>query len=280
MTKFMIIEKIKRRLGYPMVKVELDTRQIEDAIDEARQKWIKWAAGEATQEVFFTILLSGGQHIYDMPIGVIDVINYSANEGLGKINTLFTLDNYLYMHGYYDGLFASTYDGFNMINYHVARDFLETVKRYQVDAYNFKYHKYGNKLEIQPIPECGNVLTIPERVDCNGIVYPGVTVDSPGFILIDSFMIAGSTLPGYDETDNKDDLYVEDWILDYATALSMRTLGFIRRKFENSAGMMGNAGVQLDGSSLVTDANEWLDKLKETLKSEEPSIGYGISIGW
>ena len=35
-TKKQLAEKIKRRLGYPMVKVELHPRQIEDTMDYAR----------------------------------------------------------------------------------------------------------------------------------------------------------------------------------------------------------------------------------------------------
>jgi len=69
-TKKELAEKIKRRLGYPMIKVELHPRQIDDAIDYARDKFIKWAVGQATQETWFTVLLSAGQNFYDLPVGV------------------------------------------------------------------------------------------------------------------------------------------------------------------------------------------------------------------
>ena len=75
-TKKQLAEKIKRRLGYPMVKVELHPRQIEDAIDYARDKFIKWATGQATSETFFTLLLSAGQNFYDLPVGVTEVLSY------------------------------------------------------------------------------------------------------------------------------------------------------------------------------------------------------------
>jgi hypothetical protein len=63
-TKQQLAQKIKRRLGWPMIKVEIDNTQIYDAIDYARDKFIKWAVGQATNEVFFTLALSGGQTIY------------------------------------------------------------------------------------------------------------------------------------------------------------------------------------------------------------------------
>jgi len=64
MTKIDLAEKIRRRFGYPLVKVELTETQIFDAIDYARNKWIKWATGQSTHEVFFTIPLSGGQNFF------------------------------------------------------------------------------------------------------------------------------------------------------------------------------------------------------------------------
>jgi len=279
MTKEKLIEIVRRRLGEPVVVVELDDSQILDNLYEARDKWIKWAAGTATQEVFFTIALSGGQSIYNLPTGVTNVINYSIDVGLGNINTLFTLDNYLYNEGYYEALLSGgTADGYSLISYQIARDFLDTVAKYKVDAYNFKYHKYTNQLEIQPTPKCGNSLVIPEQTACNGTIIPSRTLDSPGFILLDTFMIAGSTLNDYDADSNNQSIFNEDWIIDYTYALSMRQLGIIRRKFSQFASL-GNTGIALDGDQLVSEADTMIEKLDEELKLKEPSIGYGILIG-
>ena len=67
MTKEELAEKILRRLGAPMVKVEIDPTQIFDNIDYTRNKYIKWAVGNATQEKYVTLLLKGGQTMYDCP---------------------------------------------------------------------------------------------------------------------------------------------------------------------------------------------------------------------
>lgn len=279
MTKQQIISLIRRKLGEPVVKVELDNSQIEDHIAEARKKWIKWAVGNATQEVWFTIMLSGGQYLYDLPTGVVEVINYDIDAmGLGKVNTLFTVDNYLYSQGYYQGLLSSNYYGYSMLDYHIARGFLETVARYIPDEYNFKYHRYTNQLEIQPVPQCGNSLVIPERTDCNGNTIAAATYDSPGFILLHTYMINGSTLPGYDATDNLDDFYGEDWVIDYSYYLSMHHLGRIRNKFAQFASL-GNTGISLDGDSLISIADQNLERLEETLRKEEAHDGYPILIG-
>ena len=271
MTKNQLASKIKRRFGYPMVKVELDPQQITDAIDYARQKWMKWAAGQATHEVFFTLMLSAGQSLYDLPIGVTEIISKnSAGVGSGGgINTLFTLDNFLYNQGMFDALYRTGNQGYTLVSYHLARDFLDTVRRYMPDKYNHKYHPFTNQLEINPVPPSGHILTVD-----------GVDYNSPGFILLEAYMVEGSTTRGgWEDGDSNEDFYGLDWIYDYATAECKAILGQIRRKFANFASI-GNTGLSLDGDSLISEAQTEKERLDETLRLEETYEGLGISIGY
>ena len=270
MKKAQLAEKIKRGLGFPMVKIELDPTQINDAIDNARKKFIKWAAGNATHETFFTVMLSGGQSIYDLPVGVTEVLAYSSSGMSGGINTLFTVDNFLFNQGLFQALIGTGggASGYTMINYHMARDFLETVRKYTPDKYSYKYHGYTNQLEIQPAPATGG------RLELNGVVY-----DSPGFVLIRSMMLEASTLSGYSEENTFENFYGYDWILEYATAECKIVLGLVRRKFGNFASL-GNVGISLDGDALVSEGKEEKDALEEKLKTEEVFEGLGIEIGY
>jgi len=283
MTKTQLAEKIKRRLGYPMVKIELDYSQLTDAIDYARDKWVTWAAGNATQEVYFTIPLSAGQYLYDLPTGVTEVVSYeSASSDSGGINTLFTLENYMYSNGLFDSLLNIGDAGYSLVSYHVARDYLDTLKRYTPDKYNYKYHRYTNQIEIQPPPASGGSLTYtPRSLNALGeeVLGQSVTIDSPGFILIRSYMIEGSTLdPAWANGDSDSDFYTSSWILDFATAYAMRMLGYVRRKYAQF-GSLGNAGISMDGDSLISEANEDMSRLMEDLHLKETWVGYGIEIG-
>jgi hypothetical protein len=246
-----------------MIKVELDDSQILDHIDYSRQQYIKWATGRATQEVFFTVMLSANQYLYDMPSGVVEVVNYSI-DNTGNVNKLFTLENYLYSQGTFDIFLGS---GNSLISYHIGMDFLQTLRKYTVDAYNYKYHQYTNQLEIQPPPPSGNSLSI------NGVTY-----DSPGWILVQSYMVEGSTISS-DWSVDSFSLYLfdEPWILDYVTALSKISLGIIRNKFA-SFGSLGNQGIALDGDSMISEGKEEKERLEEKLRDEESEEGYGIYI--
>lgn len=268
MTKSTLIEKVRRRLGYPLIKVELEDIQIADHIDYSRQKFIKWAVGQAVHECFFTMMLSAGQYMYDLPSGVTEVIGYST-ETTGGINTLFTIQNYLYNQGMYESLIHT--GGFSMLSYHITMDFLESLKKYVVDAYNFKYHKYSNQLEIQPPPPSGGSLTVVS----NGV---STTYDSPGWILIRAYMVEGSTVSSsWSDTSFSQDLYESGWIQDYVTALCKVSLGRIRSKFANFASI-GNTGISLDGSDLISEGKEEIEKLEESLRLEETYDGMDISM--
>jgi len=254
-TKDELVEKIKRRLGHPVVKVELDDATIIDHINYTVQKWKKWAVGAATTEKYFTLPLSAGQTMYDLPDDVVEVINYSTEQA-GSINTLFTIENYLYNQGLYDFI-THTQGEYSILSYHIARNFLEDLRKYIPDAYNFRYHRYTNQIEINPPPPSGGTMTIQ-----------GTNWNSPGIILVRAYVL---------ESDVARNLYDEVWVYDYATALSKKTLGLIRRKFEGFTSI-GNVGITMDGSSLISEADTEIERLEEQLRLEEPFDGYGIEL--
>jgi hypothetical protein len=276
-TKKDLAEKIKRRLGYPMVKVELDPRQIDDAIDYARDKFIKWAVSQATAEVYFTCLLSAGQNFYDLPVGVTEVLSYDDKGSAYGINTLFTIDNFLYNRGVFDPVFWTAGDDYTLISYHIALDFLSTVKHYTPTVYNWKYHRFTNQLEIHPTPPSGNSVSV---VDQYGKLISG---DSPGYVLLRTHMIEGSqyanTDRGWSKEDSWENFYTGDWIFDYALAECKIMLGRIRMKFAQFASI-GNVGIALDGDTLLSEGIEEKRELKETLQLEENWEGYPILIGY
>ena len=288
-------ERIKRRLGYPVVKVELDPQQIFDAIDYARDKWIKWAVSQATSETFFTVLLSAGEVFYDLPVGVVEVVDYNDQGATWGINTLFTVDNFLFSRGVYDPLIWSGGYAYSLVSYHIARDFLRTVDRYTPSIYNYKYHPYTNQIEVQPAPPCGNALEVPvSGRECDGTLVT-TTVDSPGHILLRTWMIEGSHYSGMEQNNKiadpfkriedsrhsgslNENFYTSDWMFDYALAECKIILGRIRSKFAGFTSI-GNTGIELDGGDLISEGKEEKAALEETLRLEENYEGYPIFWG-
>lgn len=261
MLKEELVEKIKRRLGHPMVKIELDNTQIFDNIDYTRNKFIKWATGNSTYEKYITLLLRGGQTLYDLPSDTVDVLGYEVKT-MGSIHTLFTIENYFYQMGMYDQMFMrGGADGYSLVSYHIARSFLDTIRRYVVDAYNFKYHKYTNQLEINPAPPSSSMTSVS-----SGGEY---VENTPGYLLLRTYAIEGAD----------EDIYTNEWILDYATALTKISLGRVRSKFASYSAVGSNVGLALDGDTLIQEGRDDLERLGESLKNEQVYEGLGIYIG-
>ena len=188
-----LTNKIKRRLGWPMVKVELCQDTINDNIDYTRDKFIKWAVGNATDIIYFTLQLVAGQKFYDMPKGLIDVLEYDddlGGSGGGGINTLFSVENYLYDSGIYDPLKNSM--GF--LDYHMVLDFMEMRNRYIPDKFSWRYHSKTNQLELMPTPSYGDSMSI-SKIDPVTNTVKEYLLDSPGYVLIKANVIEGTTLP-------------------------------------------------------------------------------------
>lgn len=265
MTRAELRERIKRDLGHPYVKVELTDDHLDDAISDALEKWEEWAIGNAIKEYYFTIPLSAGQDTYTLPNYITDVTGYSSDSWSTGINTLFTMENFLYNQGILDPQNFS--NGGGMIGYQIAMDYIETLERYMPEKYYYRYSRKNRKLILSPTPELKDVRNI------NGTPW-----NFAGYLMVKCFAYEGSFVPGWQYTDFESASCGEGWVKNYAIAKSKITLGGIRRKFSNF-NSVGNTGIALDGESLVSEGKEEVDKLMEELDANYSYEGYGISMG-
>ena len=266
------VEWINRNLGWPVVKVELPRKTIEMNIITALNRYIKYASGIATTEGNIVIMLSGGQKVYELPDGVTDVISIGNGSPLGGINTLFTVNNQLYNAGLLD--FQNMDNNWDLTTFHLALDFIEKIERYtSLPSYDFTFHGSSDILsddkkyiELDREPDSGYFQTITIK-DENGNPVQ-VNVDSPGFLQLHVNMLEGSTLPGWSKDKTIERLLDQWWCRLYSLALCKVALGMIRRKFENYASI-GNTGIALDGSALISEGKDELNELEDKLKNEE-----------
>lgn len=275
MTTIELMDWLRRQLGHPVVKVELTDQQILDNINKAVSRFIKYAPDTATSEDFSTVMLSGGQRTYQLPEGVVDVVSMEEadmQDGRG-INTLFTIDNYLYSAGILN--FQNMGSGFNLVNYHLALDFIETLDRYSGGTrYSYNFHPESGTLELNQAPPLGQWVMIEEKDPETGeIIYK--KIDSPGWLLLKCIILRGSTLPGWTLEKSYEILYEEEWVKRYALAHCKIVLGMVRRKFESFASI-GNTGINLDGSSLISEGKDELNDLEDMLKNEIQGSNVGF----
>lgn len=210
-TRAQLRMEVRRNLGHPFVKVELCDDHINDAIDRARDMWIKWAVGNATQETWMTLMLKDGHWIYNLPTGVTEVVDYydgfGSGGGMGSNHTfntggpqvLFSLDNAMYMGGFINtmggagggglnaGYMPGTYIGggggmmgmYNPVSYVLAQQFMGDLEHYHVNKYRWKYHRSTNQLELQPMVPCNDSqLTLTTDLSGNYKIYDNIDCSS------------------------------------------------------------------------------------------------------
>jgi len=331
-TREQLRQRIIRALGGSMIKIELCIEDIDDCINMARDYFITWAVGNATQEVYFLLMLKGGQYIYELPVGVVDIISYHDHfGGMGGTfdgscgynplwytgpeqgsTSFFSIQNPA-MFGMGYGMNGSGYGQTNtggmvgspytMVDMFVARTTMQLLHNLRPDKYQWRYHKITNQLEIQPTPTCGNTLTktspsgdvydIPSAsYPCPSGSYETETFDSPGYVLIRSYMMEGSSLPSYTPalsgdactmypdigTELSEYLWSHPWIYQYAVALCKQRLGYIRRKYASSS-VMGGASISLDGDTMYSEGHDDQLRLEEEVDSKWSFEGFGVSMG-
>jgi len=315
-TRAELRERVRRNLGHPMVKVELCDQHIDDAINIARDQWIRWAVGNSTEERYLTLLLLPGKWLYDLPAGVTEVVNYKDDFGgggtMGSAHTyerggpqeLFTLDNAMYMSGFMN---ANMYGGsqtgiqaYNMINYEIARQTLGTMEYYWTNKYHWYYHKSTNQIEIKPQIPCDtqNYLTLEVTMDgkLTTMENPScteelsaTTVQSPGFALLKVMMIEGSALPSYvppssgttvrsifNISENYSDYLFNEPWIIEYVTALSKITLGLIRRKFSSFSALGNASISMDGDSLMSEGKEEKKSLEDELVLKHAHTGYGV----
>jgi len=232
-TKQQLHQKLIRALGGSMMKIELCIEDLNDAINMSRDYYITWAVGNATQEVYFLLMLENGRYVYDLPVGIVEVMKYHdhfGSYGLGGYDGSFCGYNPLWYTGPEQGNtsffsqgdpFTGSFGGvggignmhqgsspYTFVDYYASRMYMSMIHNTRANRYLWKYHKSTNQIKIHPTPECGNTIskTVPSGsiYDTPSAAYPcpvdnmkTETYESPGYVLIKANMIEGSSLPTY-----------------------------------------------------------------------------------
>lgn len=259
MDRLTFTEKIKRNLGHPYVKVELAPEHFQDAIDEMIGEYKIWAIENIVLETYITLPLSVGQNVYKIPENVQTVVSMDDRQRFGGINTLFTLDNYLYNKGIIDP-FGWSKGGSTLLDYHIALDFIETIHNYFPSKFTYEFLPHMSSIKITPTP---NITDISEG----------------RIVLLRTFALMGTNTESSSLSAVDQEIFSRPWALKYATALCKIKLGYIRRKFSGGFQSLGNTGIDLDGDSLISEGKEEQERLLELLKLEENYHGMPILMG-
>ena len=291
-----------RKLGWPVLQINVDEDQVNDRIDEALQFWYDYHY-DGTEKMFLKHRITqqdidrGWIYCPDSVIFVTGVFPF--DESNSSIN-MFDLRYQLRLHDLYD--FTSV----SYVSYEITMQHIRTLNMLFSGTPQFRFHRHQNKLHLDidwtrdlapgqyVIAECYRRLqpesititgTVAGNTTSNTIIGTGTIFDQElvekDFIQIDGtakqikkiispteIILDGphsSNTSGITVTkEGNTDVWNDRFLKKYATAKIKQQWGTNLKKFE---GIQMPGGVTLNGQKIYDEAIEEIEKLEEDLIS-------------
>lgn len=223
-------EYILRRLGAPVIDINVDDEQIEDRIDDALLKYRDYHF-DGMQHVYYPYQLTqtdiNNQYV-TLPEDFVGVTRiFDINDSFGAMN-LFNIRYQLHLNELFN------ISSVSVTPYVVAMRHIEFLEEVFVGKKPIRYNRNTDKLYID-------------------MAWDDDTVEGQ-FIMID----------GYREVNPEEnpDVWDEPWLRQYATQLVKRQWGEHLKLYE---GMNLPGGITFNGQKIWDEANEEIQKLEDTV---------------
>ena len=226
---------VLRKLGAPVIQINVSDEQVDDRVDEAIDYWrdyhyngsqLVYLKHQITQEdidngyITLPTQLLGISGIFNLNTSI------STGSGIFNVQYQFVLNN------------LEDITGYNITNYYMAMQHMEFLQEMLVGKPMIRYNKHVNKLFID-----GSTA---------------MTVDN--YIIIEAYDVI--------DADTYSDVWSDRWLQNYASALVREQWGLNLTKF---SGMQLVGGVAFNGEQILAEARE--DRLRmeeEAVTSLQP----------
>lgn len=165
---------LKKRLGSPVVCVEVDDSQFDIIIDDTIQDAARYLYGEGTKRDYLAFNITAGTSAYDLDCDITDAISFDYMSHYDGINVLHSPSHMLLSNdwvggGNYPGGPGSGSGGSPgaLVSYDIALTYLEEVKNKFSVMYKADYHEPSRRLSLTPTPtkDGTGLLTVWRRSD-------------------------------------------------------------------------------------------------------------------
>ena len=224
-----------RRLGEPVVDVNVDDEQLEDRIDDAL-KFYQDYHYDGTERIFLKHQITADDktneyiEINDNIIGIIRV--FDIGDSLNSSN-LFNIRYQIHLNDLFD--FTST----TYVPYVTAMRHVEQLEEIFVGKKPIRFNRHKNRLHID--------------MDWSDDVTAGE------YIIIEAYRIL--------DPETYTDVYGDRWLREYTTQLFKRQWGENLKKFE---GMQLPGGLQFNGQQIYNEAQDEIARMES-----EVTTNYG-----
>jgi len=224
-------EHCLRRLGKPVIEINVDEDQVDDRVDEAfdyywdfhydgiEQQYYKWEVTQSDKDNRYLT-------VPDNIVGVVDLFDIGDAT---STNNLFNIRYQIALNDLYD---LSRYE---LVPYYMNFQNIRMIEEILVGKQTFRYNKHANQLHID--------------MDWNRI-------DVGNFIIAKAYKVV--------DPDTYADVYKDRWLLRYASALIKKQWGSNLTKFE---GMQLPGGLTFNGAKIYDDAQVEITQLEEEVRT-------------
>lgn len=227
-----------RRLGFPVIDINVDEDQVEDRIDDALSKFADYHYDGTTNE-YLAIAVTEGNiansyvTLPDSIIGVRQVLpingTYNSSSGSAVDFNIFDLNYQLRLNELYDFTSSSyTY-------YYIARSHIRMLEMLLTGEAPIRFNKRQNRLYVD--------------MSWEARLSPG------GFLVVECQKVLDPT--EYPRVWN------DNWLKSYATQLIKKQWGTNLSKYGN---YVLPGGMVINGEKIYLEANEAVEKLEEELR--------------
>ena len=234
-SKANLIDFCKRKLGHPVIELNLDTDQIDDRIDDAIQYWRDYH-NDATQHLYLkhqitsTDITNQYISVSDSILGIVNVFPVTDSDS-GSVS-MFDLRYQLRLNDLYD------FSDVSILHYTMVSQHLDLIQDYFEGKAPFDYHRHMDQLHI----------------------YMNWATD----INVNEYIV----IECYKAIDNSA-IYNDPWLKRYATALLKKQWGENLSKFD---GITLPGGVTYNGGRILDDANAEIEKLETEIEVNHGGI--------
>jgi hypothetical protein len=219
-----------RRLGKPVIEINVDEDQVEDRIDDAlRYYWDYHFDG--AEKVYYKHAVTSTDRTnkyITLPENIIGAVSiFSIADPSIRSDDLFNIRYQIALNDLY------TLTSVSMLPYYMVMENLALIAEMLVGKQPIRYNRHMNKLYVD--------------MDWN-------TLTDGEFLLVEAYQIV-------DPTDYVD-VWKDQWLMRYSTALIKRQWGANLSKF---TGMTLPGGVQFNGQTLYNEAIQEIDTLEREM---------------
>lgn len=221
-----------RKLGAPVIEINVDDDQVDDRIDEAlRYYWDYHFDG--SEKIYYKHLVTEQDRTNKyivLPENIIGAVSvYSLGDPMVRSDDLFNIRYQIALNDLYSLTSVS------MVPYYMVMEHLSLITEMLVGKHPIRYSRHKDRLYID--------------MDWN-------SVQNGEYLLVEAYEVI--------DPDVYADVWSDRWLQNYATAKIKYQWGTNLTKF---TGMSLPGGVQFNGEKILNDADEEIKKMEQEMLS-------------